>query len=472
MQSRLFIQKQYIQFNNRQNPIAILRQIWKGGDNYYQIQLNNNIYKCSRSSSCPQKIIQLYAKYQNKSQKVKKFQLQEHTFMFEDNYSPVEIIGSGAYGCVIQADDKNAKVEKDRQVAIKKIERAFEHRLYAKRTLRELKILRLMKHENIVELKTLLLPKSREEFEDVYMVTELLETDLAQVIKSDQVLTDEHIQLFLYQILRGLKYLHTAGILHRDLKPRNLLLNRNCDLKICDFGLGRAMADPSSSNNANIMTYYVETRWYRAPELLVSFKNYTPAVDMWSVGCILAELLLRKPFLRGDSTKRQVKLIFELLGTPNEAYIQSFQDEKVQNNLRKVIKETGPKQGIPLEQLFKNASKNALDLLRKFLTFDYRQRITVQQALEHPYLAQLHFEADEPSAQLVNQLEFEFEKYEMTREQIKDLLYEEILLYHFPEFQTSYEAKKKSGQSLISHVVNNENAKIFDPTADDDLDRD
>ncbi|CAD8155670.1 unnamed protein product [Paramecium octaurelia] len=420
----------------------------------------------------PQKIIQLYAKYQNKSQKVKKFQLQEHTFMLEDNYSPVEIIGSGAYGCVIQADDKNAKVEKDRQVAIKKIERAFEHRLYAKRTLRELKILRLMKHENIVELKTLLLPKSREEFEDVYMVTELLETDLAQVIKSDQVLTDEHIQLFLYQILRGLKYLHTAGILHRDLKPRNLLLNRNCDLKICDFGLGRAMADPSSSNNANIMTYYVETRWYRAPELLVSFKNYTPAVDMWSVGCILAELLLRKPFLRGDSTKRQVKLIFELLGTPNEAYIQSFQDEKVQNNLRKVIKETGPKQGIPLEQLFKNASKNALDLLRKLLTFDYRQRITVQQALEHPYLAQLHFEADEPSAQLVNQLEFEFEKYEMTREQIKDLLYEEILLYHFPEFQTSYEAKKKSGQSLISHVVNNENAKIFDPTADDDLDRD
>ncbi|CAD8062528.1 unnamed protein product [Paramecium sonneborni] len=420
----------------------------------------------------PQKIIQLYAKYQNKSQKVKKFQLQEHTFMLEDNYSPVEIIGSGAYGCVIQADDKNAKVEKDRQVAIKKIERAFEHRLYAKRTLRELKILRLMKHENIVELKTLLLPKSREEFEDVYMVTELLETDLAQVIKSDQVLTDEHIQLFLYQILRGLKYLHTAGILHRDLKPRNLLLNRNCDLKICDFGLGRAMADPSSSNNANIMTYYVETRWYRAPELLVSFKNYTPAVDMWSVGCILAELLLRKPFLRGDSTKRQVKLIFELLGTPNEAYIQSFQDEKVQNNLRKVIKETGPKQGIPLEQLFKNASKNALDLLRKLLTFDYRQRITVQQALEHPYLAQLHFEADEPSAQLVNQLEFEFEKYEMTREQIKDLLYEEILLYHFQEFQTSYEAKKKAGQSLISHVVNNENAKIFDPTADDDLDRD
>ncbi|KAM3136216.1 hypothetical protein pb186bvf_011675 [Paramecium bursaria] len=408
----------------------------------------------------PAKIVALYAKYQNKSQKVKKFQLQDHVFFLEDHYVPAEIIGSGAYGCVIQAEDKNAKIEKDKQVAIKKIERAFEHRLYAKRTLRELKILRLMKHENIVELKTLLLPKSREEFDDVYMVTELLETDLAQVIKSDQVLSDEHIQLFLYQILRGLKYLHTAGILHRDLKPRNLLLNRNCDLKICDFGLGRAMMDPTSQNNANLMTYYVETRWYRAPELLVSFKNYTPAVDMWSVGCILAELLLRKPFLRGDSTKRQVKLIFELLGTPSEQYIQSFPDEKVQNNLRKVIKETGPKQGIPLESLFKNASKNAIDLLRRLLTFDYKQRITVQQALEHPYLSQLHFEADEPKAELVNQLEFEFEKYEMTREQIKDLLYEEILLYHYPEFLQNYEQKKKQGVSLISHIVNNENSKI------------
>lgn len=111
------------------------------------------------------------------------------------------LVGSGAYGCVIQAEDKTCKNEKDKNVAIKKIERAFEHRLYAKRTLRELKILRLIKHENvilifilkIVDLKTLLLPKSREEFDDVYMVTELLETDLAQVIKSDQVLTDEHI---------------------------------------------------------------------------------------------------------------------------------------------------------------------------------------------------------------------------------------------------------------------------------------
>lgn len=122
-------------------------------------------------------------------------------------------------------------------VAIKKIEKAFEHPLYAKRTLRELKILRLLNHENVVQLKNIQNPGSFEEFEEIYAVFECLETDLASIIKSSQELSGEHIQFFLYQVLRGMKYVHSAGILHRDLKPRNLLVNSNCDLKICDFGL-------------------------------------------------------------------------------------------------------------------------------------------------------------------------------------------------------------------------------------------
>lgn len=133
-----------------------------------------------------------------------------------------------------------ADLKKGNEVAIKKMERTFEHALFAKRTLRELKILRLLHHENIIELKTIIKPESREKFDEIYAVFELMETDLGSIIKSKQELSIDHIQFFLYQVLRGMKYCHSAGILHRDLKPRNLLVNANCDLKICDFGLSRA----------------------------------------------------------------------------------------------------------------------------------------------------------------------------------------------------------------------------------------
>ncbi|CAD8161227.1 unnamed protein product [Paramecium octaurelia] len=415
-------------------------------------------------SNVPQKIIDLYKPYKKQFESVKHV-LQGHTFYLDQRYMPIDIIGQGAYGCVIQAIDKLT----NKPVAIKKIERTFNHRLFAKRTLRELKILRLIKHDNVVDLKQVLLPPSREEFEDVYMVMDLLEADLSQVIKSDSILNDDHMRLFIYQVLRGLKYLHSAGILHRDLKPRNLLLNRSCDVKICDFGLGRAIAENIQNNI--MMTYYVETRWYRAPELLIGYQNYSSAVDIWSVGCILAEMILRRPFLRGDSTKHQIKVIFELLGTPNEQYIQSFPDLKVQQNLRKIIQEYGHQNGIGLNQIFGHINQDLLDLLKGLLKFDHRDRLTAAQALKHSFLQILHSEEDEPTSLPVNHLEFEFEKYELTKEQLKDMLYEEILLYHFSEFRNQYFQKLQSGQSLISHIVNNENARIIDPNADDDFEQ-
>lgn len=144
-------------------------------------------------------------------------------FIVEKRYIIKEPAGSGAYGTVVIADD----AQKDYQVAIKKIERAFEHKLFAKRTLRELKILRLLSHENIVQLKTIQKPEDKEKFNEIYAVFEVMETDLGSIIKSQQDLSIAHIQFFLYQILRGMKYVHSAGILHRDLKPRNLLVNSN-----------------------------------------------------------------------------------------------------------------------------------------------------------------------------------------------------------------------------------------------------
>jgi mitogen-activated protein kinase 7 len=122
-----------------------------------------------------------------------------------------------------------------------------------------------------------------------------MEADLHQIIRSEQPLTDAHFQYFIYQLCRGLKFIHSANVLHRDLKPGNLLVNADCELKICDFGLARGL----SGSTEGFMTEYVATRWYRAPEIMLSFKSYTKAIDMWSVGCIFAELLGNKPLFKG-----------------------------------------------------------------------------------------------------------------------------------------------------------------------------
>jgi mitogen-activated protein kinase 1/3 len=140
--------------------------------------------------------------------------------------------------------------------------------------------------------------------------------------------------------LRGLKYIHSANILHRDLKPRNLLVNSNCDLKICDFGLARPLIQDFKINSG-VMTDYVATRWYRAPELLLSWKEYSSTVDVWSLGCIFAELLRRKPFLPGADTKNQIEMIFDMLGTPTDEEINNIPREKSRKFVKSLAKKKG-----------------------------------------------------------------------------------------------------------------------------------
>ena len=137
-----------------------------------------------------------------------------------------------------------------------------------------------------------------------YLVQELMEADLHQIIRSQQPLTDAHYIFFIYQLCRGLKYIHSANVLHRDLKPGNLLVNADCELKICDFGLARGMSEEViPKKGEGLMTEYVATRWYRAPEIMLSYKLYTKAIDMWSVGCIFAELISRQPLFKGRDCK-------------------------------------------------------------------------------------------------------------------------------------------------------------------------
>lgn len=331
---------------------------------------------------------------------------------------PIMPIGRGAYGIVCSV--LNSEINE--MVAMKKIANAFDNYMDAKRTLREIKILRHFDHENVIGLRDVISPPLRREFTDVYIATELMDTDLHQIIKSNQNLSEEHCQYFLYQILRGLKYIHSANVIHRDLKPSNLLLNANCDLKICDFGLAR----PTSENDHH-MTEYVVTRWYRAPELLLNSSDYTAAIDIWSVGCIFMELMIKRPLFPGKDHVNQMHLLTELLGTPKASDLGFLQNE----DARRYIRQLPPQPRQSLGQVFPHVHPLAIDLVEKMLTFDPTRRITVEEALSHPYLARLHDIADEPICP--EPFSFEFEQQVLGEEQMKEMIYQEALALN-PEY--------------------------------------
>ena len=445
------------------------------------------------------------------------------------------------------------------QVAIKKISNAFENAIDAKRTLREIRLLRHLAHENVIRLLDVLPPPVPERmnlnqygsisqgvttyapldaerpkflnkldatdtqasaassdcplqmlddaFRDVYVVCELMDTDLHQIIRSNQPLSDDHCQYFIYQVLRGLKYIHSANVLHRDLKPSNLLLNANCDLKICDFGLARTVnnnkkqskdrrskvrsregtfrhsndnsnynctntttnndntvSNRNNNNNnndnhdedmvsvedsqkeghdhdyqsnlnstvsmrcdddnekqtgtsgrkgidrfneihddeqdeeddediLNHMTEYVVTRWYRAPELLLSCNEYTTAIDIWSVGCILAELLGRKPLFPGKDYVDQLNLITKMLGSPTKEELDSF---VCSEKAKSYVLSLPQRERVDLKNVFPDANPLAIDMIENMLNIDPKKRMSVIDALHHPYIASLHDESDEP----------------------------------------------------------------------------
>ncbi|KAL8265129.1 hypothetical protein R6Q59_023259 [Mikania micrantha] len=252
-----------------------------------------------------------------------------------------------------------------------------------------------------------------------------MESDLHQVIKANDDLTPEHYQFFLYQLLRGLKYIHTANVFHRDLKPKNILANADCKLKICDFGLARVAFNDTPT--AIFWTDYVATRWYRAPELCGSFfSKYTPAIDTWSIGCIFAELLTGKPLFPGKNVVHQLDLMTDLLGTPSPEAIARIRNEKARRYLSSMRK----KNPIPFSQKFPNADPLALRLLERMLAFEPKDRPTAEEALADPYFKNLAKVEREPSAQPVTKMEFEFERRRITKEDVRELIYREILEYH------------------------------------------
>ncbi|KAG7820208.1 hypothetical protein KL919_001605 [Ogataea angusta] len=339
------------------------------------------------------------------------------TFNVSDYYEIKDIVGEGAYGIVCSAIYKPSQ----QKVAIKKIQ-PFERTMFCLRTLRELKLLKHFNHENIIGILDIQIPYDFDSFNEVYLIQELMETDLHRVIRT-QTLSDNHCQYFIYQTLRALKALHSANVLHRDLKPSNLLLNSNCDLKICDFGLARSVA--SQEDNFGFMTEYVATRWYRAPEIMLTFQEYTTAIDVWSVGCILAEMLSGRPLFPGTDYHNQLWLIIDVLGTPLMEDYTSIKSKRAKEYIR-----TLPfRKKKNFRDLFPDANPDAIDLLEKLLTFNPKKRITVEEALNHPYVSFYHEPNDEPVAEKIPDDFFDFDKRkdELSLFELKKMLYDEIM---------------------------------------------
>uniref|UniRef100_A0A8B9N0Q7 mitogen-activated protein kinase n=1 Tax=Accipiter nisus TaxID=211598 RepID=A0A8B9N0Q7_9AVES len=208
-----------------------------------------------------------------------------------DRYRDLQPVGSGAYGAVCSAIDGRSGTK----VAIKKLYRPFQSELFAKRAYRELRLLKHMKHENVIGILDVFTPDvTLEKFNDFYLVMPFMGTDLSKIMKHEK-LTEDRIQFLVYQMLKGLKYIHSSGIIHRDLKPGNLAVNEDCELKILDFGLAR--------HTDSEMTGYVVTRWYRAPEVILNWMHYTQTVDIWSVGCIMAEMITGRPLQQLSTTQ-------------------------------------------------------------------------------------------------------------------------------------------------------------------------
>jgi len=324
-------------------------------------------------------------------------------------YEIQQRVGKGAYGIVWKA----VSVETGEVVAVKKIFDAFQNATDAQRTFREIMFLQeLGDHENILKLLDVM---KAENNRDIYLVFEYMETDLHAVIRAN-ILEEVHKEYIIYQLLKALKFLHSGGVIHRDLKPSNLLLNSDCLLKVGDFGLARSI------DRDNVLTDYVATRWYRAPEILLGSQQYTAGVDMWSVGCILGELIGGKPMFPGSSTMNQLDRILELTGQPSAEDLESIQSPFALTMLDTLP----PVTRRSYRELYPAASEEALDMLQHLLSFNPSRRYTAVDALEHPYVAAFHNPEEEYSSDHKIEISID-DNQKRTIEEYRGKLYEDIV---------------------------------------------
>ncbi|KAM7384256.1 hypothetical protein PAMA_011550 [Pampus argenteus] len=312
-------------------------------------------------------------------------EVEEHISL---KYDIKKRLGKGAYGIVWKAVDRQS----GEIVAVKKIFDAFRNRTDAQRTFREIMFLQEFgDHPNIVKLLNVVRAQNDK---DIYLIFEYMDTDLHAVIKKGTLLKDIHKRYVMYQLLKAIKFLHSGNVIHRDKKPSNVLLDTDCVVKLCDFGLARSLNQIQEDSGNPALTEYVATRWYRAPEILLGSTRYTKGVDMWSLGCILGEMLLGKALFPGTSTINQIEKIMSAIQHPSPDDVLAIKSEYGSSVIQRMLL----KPQVPLEDLLQpSVPPDALDLLRGLLVFNPDKRLTAEQALQHPYVARFHNPAKEPA---------------------------------------------------------------------------
>lgn len=286
-----------------------------------------------------------------------------------DSYHKIEKIGEGTYGVVYKAREKRT----GRIVALKKIRLNDENEGVPATTIREVSLLKTLKHSTIVNLETVLYKENK-----MYLAMEYLDLDLRKYIdgvrRSNRTVPDDVLRRFVQQILTAVDYCHSRAVLHRDLKPQNILVGRDMRLKLADFGLGRSIGIPLRT-----YTHDIVTLWYRPPELLLGAKHYSEAVDVWSAAAIIAELVLLVPMFQGDSEVDQIYKIFKILGTPSESTWAGMRD------LPGFSMDLPRWGGVNLKEILR-CGDELIDMIGKMLTYDPAARMSARRALKHEYL--------------------------------------------------------------------------------------
>lgn len=387
-------------------------------------------------------------------------------------YIPEKEIGAGSYGSVVRARNSSSS----QVVAIKRISEVFADLVDGKRILREIALLKKLKHPNIINLIEIIVPGDDfANFQELSLVLECAPCDLKKVFKSKVHFSLNHIILITYNILVGLKYIHSAGVWHRDLKPANVLLFENGEAKLCDFGLARSVEpspiliekkDPENLEKGvktrpklkketkikSNLTSHVVTRWYRAPELILVEKNYNERIDVWSLGCIFAELLMmmkehadnpleRKPFFPGQScfplspdsnaklqksgfpvdSADQLIMITKQLGSPSAEDLAFITDEKA----LKYIKSLPAASREDFSKRFPKASEEAISFLEGTLQFNPQKRMSVEECLAHPLFTKVRNPALEKIETEKVSFDFENEDFK-TVKALRDVFIKQI----------------------------------------------